>query len=154
MNVAARGAADAGTEIGELQRTLTWRDAFWVASGVPAYVLFSIGAIAATVGQPAWLVWVLSVLMGFVQAFTYAEIAGLFPNKSGGASVYGAIAWLRYSKILAPVTVWCNWFAWAPVLSLGAGLASSYMLTLLFPPQAAMTIEHDSATAREVFINV
>lgn len=130
--------------ISGLHRTLTWRDAFWVACGVPAYLLFSIGAIAATVGQPAWLVWVLSVLMGFVQAFTYAEIAGLFPNKSGGASVYGAIAWIRYGKLLAPVTVWCNWFAWAPVLSLGAALASNYMLTLLFPPQAA--IHHWSVT--------
>jgi amino acid transporter len=150
MNVAAQGVADGSAKIGELQRTLTWRDAFWVASGVPAYVLFSIGAIAATVGQPAWLVWVLSVLMGFVQAFTYAEIAGLFPNKSGGASVYGAIAWLRYSKILAPVTVWCNWFAWAPVLSLGAGLASSYMLTLLFPPQAA--IHHWSITLLDLSV--
>ena len=150
MNVAAQGVADGGNKVGELQRTLTWRDAFWVASGVPAYVLFSIGAIAATVGQPAWLVWVLSVLMGFVQAFTYAEIAGLFPNKSGGASVYGAIAWLRYSKILAPVTVWCNWFAWAPVLSLGAGLASSYMLTLLFPPQAA--IHHWSITLLDLSV--
>ena len=119
-----------------LTRTLTWRDAFWVACGVPAYLLFSIGAIAATVGQPAWLVWGISVLMGFVQAFTYAEIAGLFPDKSGGASVYGAIAWLPHGKLLAPITVWCNWFAWAPVLSLGAALASSYLLTLLFPPQA------------------
>ena len=100
MNVAAQGVADGEAKTGELQRTLTWRDAFWVACGVPAYLLFSIGAIAATVGQPAWLVWVLSVLMGFVQAFTYAEIAGLFPNKSGGASVYGAIAWIRYGKLL------------------------------------------------------
>src|SRR5579864_1039792 len=121
-----------------LQRTLTWRDAFWVACGVPAYVLFSIGAIAATVGQPAWLVWVLSVLMGFVQAFTYAEIAGLFPNKSGGASVYGAIAWLRYSKLVAPVSVWCNWFAWSPVLAIGSGLAAGYILSGLFAPDSVV----------------
>jgi amino acid transporter len=144
MNVVAEGAEEGTSAPGGLQRTLTWRDAFWVACGVPAYLLFSIGAIAATVGQPAWLVWVLSVLMGFVQAFTYAEIAGLFPNKSGGASVYGAIAWIRYSKFLAPVTVWCNWFAWAPVLSLGAGLASNYLLMLLYPPGAA--IHHWSIT--------
>ena len=57
--------------------------------------------------------------MGFVQSFTYAEIAGLFPNKSGGASIYGAAAWVRYSKLIAPLSVWCNWFAWSPVLSLG-----------------------------------
>jgi amino acid transporter len=133
-----------------LQRTLTWRDAFWVACGVPAYLLFSIGAIPAVVGQPAWLVWMLSVLMGFIQAFTYAEIAGLFPNKSGGASVYGAMAWIRYGKFLAPVTVWCNWFAWAPVLSLGAALASSYMLTLIFPPHAA--IHHWSITLLDLSV--
>jgi len=35
---------------------------------------------------------------GLPASFTYAEIAGLFPNKSGGASIYGATAWLRYSK--------------------------------------------------------
>jgi amino acid transporter len=119
-----------------LHRKISWTGAFWVASGVPALVLFSIGAIAATVGQPAYVVWIVSILMGFIQAFTYAEIAGLFPNKSGGASVYGAIAWVRYSKFIAPVSVWCNWFAWSPVLSIGSGLAAGYMLTSLFAPDA------------------
>ncbi|WP_442165572.1 hypothetical protein, partial [Rhizobium leguminosarum] len=45
-------------------------------------------------------------------------------NKSGGASVYGATAWLRYSKFIAPLSVWCNWFAWSPVLSLGCAIAA------------------------------
>ena len=67
-----------------LHRSINWTGAFWVASGVPALVLFSMGAIAATVGKPAWLVWVVSISFGFIQAFTYAEIAGLFPHKTGG----------------------------------------------------------------------
>ncbi|MFO0753019.1 MAG: APC family permease [Thermodesulfovibrionales bacterium] len=117
----------------ELQRTISWTGAFWVASGVPALVLFSIGAIAATIGAPSWFVWTLSMIMGFSQSFTYAEIAGLFPNKSGGASVYGAIAWVRYSKLVAPLSTWCNWFAWSPVLAIGTGLAAGYILTSLFP---------------------
>jgi len=122
-----------------LQRKIDWTGAFWVASGVPALVLFSIGAIAATVGKPAWIVWAVSIGFGFLQAFTYAEIAGLFPSKSGGASVYGAIAWVPYSKLFAPVSVWCNWFAWTPVLAIGSGLTAGYLLTLLFPdPQAAV----------------
>ena len=66
-------------------------------------VLFSIGGIAGTAGKVAFVVWTLSMIMGFLQSFTYAEIAGLFPNKSGGASVYGAAAWLRYSKLIAPL---------------------------------------------------
>lgn len=123
---------------GELHRTIGWSHAFWVASGVPALVLFSIGAIAATVGKPSALVWFISVTFGFIQAFTYAEIAGMYPQKSGGASVYGAMAWVRYSKIIAPLSVWCNWFAWTPVLAIGTGLAAGYILTGLFPEDAAI----------------
>lgn len=121
-----------------LQRKISWTGAFWVASGVPALVLFSIGGIAATVGKASWLVWTISIVFGFIQAFTYAEIAGLFPGKSGGASVYGAVAWVRYSKMLAPVSVWCNWFAWSPVLAIGSGIGAGYILSLLFAPDAAI----------------
>jgi amino acid transporter len=121
-----------------LIRSIDWKDAVWIAMGVPAVVLFSIGAIAATVGTPSWSVWTISVLFGLLQAFTYAEIAGLFPNKSGGASVYGAAAWLRYGKMIAPISVWTNWFAWSPVLAIGSGLAASAILRILVPADAAM----------------
>lgn len=121
-----------------LQRTISWKGAFWVASGAPAFLLFNIGALSATVGQPAWVLWIVSILMGFVQSFVYAEIAGLFPHKSGGASVYGAVAWVRYSKFIAPISVWCNWFAWSPVLALGTALAGGYILTALFPADAVI----------------
>ena len=127
---------DANTSAGgesQLLRHIDWRGAFWVASGVPPLVLFSIGGIAGTTGTPAFLIWTASMIMGFIQSFTYAEIAGLFPNKSGGSSVYGATAWLRYSKFIAPLSVWCNWFAWSPVLSLGCSIAAGYILNALFP---------------------
>lgn len=125
---------------GELVRSIDWRGAFWVASGVPALVLFSIGGIAGTVGIPAFAIWAVSMVMGFVQSFTYAEIAGLFPNKSGGASVYGAAAWLKYGKFIAPLSVWCNWFAWTPVLSLGSAIAAGYILGILEPVPGAEAI--------------
>jgi len=123
---------------GGLRREITWRDVFWVASGVPPLVLFSIGGIAATIGNPSWVVWIVSVLMGYVQAHTYAEIAGLFPSKSGGASVYGAAAWVRYARIIAPFSVWCNWIAWSPVLAIGSGIAAGYIFTALFPADSAI----------------
>lgn len=125
-------SAQSGTE-NTLLRTIDWRGAFWIASGVPALVLISIGGMGATAGKVAFLVWFISVLMGFCQAFSYAEIAGLFHNKSGGAAIYGAAAWLRYSKLIAPLSVWCNWFAWTPVLSLGCAIAAGYILNALAP---------------------
>ena len=134
--VAAAKTANTVPATSELHRVIGWKDAFWVASGVPALVLFSIGGIAATVGTPSVLVWTLSVIFGFLQAFTYAEIAGLFPNKSGGASVYGAAAWVRYSKFIAPLSVWCNWLAWTPVLAIGCGIAAGYILNALLPSRS------------------
>jgi amino acid transporter len=129
------GARETGS--GQMVRALDWRGAFWVAAGVPPLVLFSIGGIAGTTGKLAFAVWMISMVMGFLQSFTYAEMAGMFGNKSGGTSVYGATAWLRYSKLVAPLSVWCNWFAWSPVLSLGCAIAAGYILNALFPIPAA-----------------
>ncbi|MBS0255767.1 MAG: APC family permease [Proteobacteria bacterium] len=123
---------------GELHRSLDWKGAFWASSGVPAGVLLTMGGIATVIGQPSWVVWIVSILMGFMQSFVYAEIAGLYPHKSGGASVYGAAAWLPYSKFVAPISVWCNWLAWSPVLTLGTSLAAGYIMASLFPPTAAI----------------
>ncbi len=157
MTTATAGEASGGR--GELHRTIDWKGAFWVASGVPALVLFSIGGIAGTVGVPAFAVWTVSMIMGFIQSFTYAEIAGLFPNKSGGASVYGAAAWLKYGKFIAPLSVWCNWFAWSPVLSLGSAIAAGYIMDYVehapaaeavaqyIAAQAAAGVTVDEATA-------
>lgn len=136
MTDVVEAGISAGTE-GKLIRALDWKGAFWVAAGVPPLVLFSIGGIAGTTGKLAFAVWIISMIMGFLQSFTYAEIAGMFGNKSGGASVYGATAWLRYSKFIAPLSVWCNWFAWSPVLSLGCAIAAGYILNAFFPIPAA-----------------
>jgi amino acid transporter len=142
VTIAAEGTQTADSRsqgaTATLERGIDWTGAFWVASGVPPLVLFSIGSVAATVGKLSWIVWTASIAMGFIQSFTYAEIAGLFPNKSGGASVYGAIAWVRYSKLVAPVSVWCNWFAWSPVLAIGSGLAAGYILSGLFAPDSVV----------------
>ena len=118
---------------GEMVRTIDWKGAFWIASGVPALVLFSIGGIAGVAGRLAFLVWTISILMGFVQSFTYAEIAGMFGSKSGGPAVYGGTAWIKYNKFLAPLLVWCYWYAWSPVLSLGCALAAGYILSAWAP---------------------
>jgi amino acid transporter len=131
-------AGESGEKTLGLERGIDWTGAFWVASGVPPLVLFSIGAVAATVGKLSWIIWAVSIALGFIQSFTYAEIAGLFPNKSGGTSIYGAIAWVRYSKVIAPISVWCNWFAWSPVQATGSALAAGYILSGLFAPDAAI----------------
>jgi amino acid transporter len=138
MSAAAEDTVAVAPKAAGLERGIDWTGAFWVASGVPPLVLFSIGAVAATVGKLSWVIWALSIAMGFIQSFTYAEIAGLFPDKAGGTSIYGAIGWVRYGKLIAPVSVWCNWFAWSPVQATGSALAAGYILTGIFAPDSAV----------------
>jgi amino acid transporter len=143
VSTAAEAAvAGASDKAAGLERGIDWTGAFWVASGVPPLVLFSIGAVAATVGKLSWVIWMLSIAMGFIQSFTYAEIAGLFPDKAGGTSIYGAIGWVRYGKLIAPISVWCNWFAWSPVQATGSALAAGYILNGLFAPEALINTWH------------
>ena len=46
--------------------------------------------------------------------------------------MHGATAWIRYSRILAPLSLWSNWLAWTPVLAIGAGLGAGYLLSIFF----------------------
>ena len=96
--------------------------------------MFNLGGISAVTGTISPLVWTCSVLLGFMELFIYAEIAGLHPSKSGGTAVHGATAWVRYSKIIAPMSIWSNWLAWSPILAIGSGLASGYLLSIFVPP--------------------
>src|SRR6202521_4680303 len=135
-SIAEVTAGEAGAKSAGLERGIDWTGAFWVASGVPPLVPFSIGGVAATVGKLSWIIWIASIAMGFIQSFTYAEIAGLFPNKAGGTSIYAATAGVRYGKLIAPLSVWCNWFAWSPVQATGSALAAGYILAGLYAPDA------------------
>ena len=84
-------------------RTVSWAAiVFFIAAGVPAYVLFSMGGIAFS--ADARTAWTLSMVIGFLDCFIYAEIAGLHPRKSGGTAVHGATAWIRYSQFTAPLS--------------------------------------------------
>jgi len=118
---------------GGLKREIRWTHAVWVASGAPALVLFSIGGIAATVGSPSWLCWIVSVLIGSIQMFTYAEVCSMFSHKSGGTAIAGSMAWLKYGKIFPAISAWTYWLGWTPVIAIGTSLASGYVLSALFP---------------------
>jgi len=41
--------------------------------------------------------------------------------------VFGAQAWKRYFRPIAPLNIWGYWFAWSPVLAIGGLLMGSYI---------------------------
>lgn len=125
------GAASSGEP--ELLRNIRWPDAVWIAAGVPALLVFSVGYIATLDGPISVIVWIVSVLVGIGMAFVYAELAGMFPAKSGGPPVFGAQAWKRYFKPIAPLDIWGYWFAWSPVISIGGLLMGDYIQSEWIP---------------------
>lgn len=118
-----------------LARTLTWWDGFNIGLGVPVLLIFSVGSVVVLTGTLSPLIWVISVCIGFLQAFVWAEMAGMFPHKSGGHSLYGSEVLRRYNRFLPPLDVWGNWFAWSPVLAIGALLIGGYAQTQWLPGQ-------------------
>src|SRR4051794_26545590 len=118
-----------------MRRDVNWLQVVFIAAGSPALVMFNLGALSAVTGTISPLIWTVSVLLGFLELFVYAEIAGLHPHKSGGTAVHGATAWVRYSKIVAPMSIWANWLAWSPILAIGSGLASGYLLSIFLPAE-------------------
>jgi amino acid transporter len=129
------GRPKSAAEAFGLARSLTWFDGFSIALGVPALLLFSVGSIVVLTGTLSPFVWIVSVTIGLVQAFIFAQMAGTFPRKSGGHSLYGAEAWKRRNRFLPPLTVWGNWFAWSPVLAIGGLLIGGYVQNQWLPGQ-------------------
>jgi amino acid transporter len=127
---------DIGIQVSDkkrMKRDVNWLQVVFIAAGAPALVMFNLGALSAVVGTVAPLVWAISVVLGYIELYIYAEIAGLHPHKTGGTAVHGATAWVRYSKVVAPISIWSNWLGWSPVLAIGAGLASGYLLSVFVP---------------------
>src|SRR5215211_155228 len=127
------GARQVAVPETELVRAIRWYDAFWIASGVPALLVFSVGYVAILNGPVSVVIWIAAVLIGLAMAFVYAELAGMFPEKSGGPPVFGAQAWKRNLKPIAPLNIWGYWFAWSPVSAIGGLLMGSYIQTEWFP---------------------
>ena len=96
--------------------------------------MFSLGGISAITGTISPLVWTISASIGLIAAFAYAEMAAMMPNKSGGTANYGATAWIRHVKVIAPMSVWGNWIAYSPILAIGSGLGAGYLLLIFVPP--------------------
>ncbi len=75
----------------------------------------------------------ISIVMGFLQSFTYAEIAGMFGNKSWrcfGLWRHGLVAILQFHR---PSVGLVQLVRVVTLLSLGCVIAAGYILNALFP---------------------
>lgn len=103
------------TEVSEgtFEKAMSWRAALSLAVTLPAIALTVIGYWIGALG--AWTavtLLALSSIMAIAQNFVYAELASMFPKKSGGIALYAFEAWKRVSRwvgALAAAGYWAGW---------------------------------------------
>ena len=89
--------ASAVVEERELLKAMTWWDGFVVALANPGFLIGSLGASIGALGTTgAFVLWTISICLGALQNNIHAELAAMFPSKSGGIALYAHEAWRKY----------------------------------------------------------
>jgi amino acid transporter len=118
----------------ELLKTLRWYDGFVICLANPGFLLGSLGwTVLDLGGWGAALIWGITAAIVFPVTVIYSELAGMFPDKSGGLSIYANEGWRKYTTLVGPVSTFGYWIGWSVVLSF-LGLFVGYIAqTAWFP---------------------
>ncbi|MFN8205246.1 MAG: APC family permease [Solirubrobacteraceae bacterium] len=116
-----------------LLKAMSWWDGFMVALANPGFLLAALGASVGALGTlGAMVLWTVSVSIGALQNNIYAELAAMFPNKSGGISVFAHEAWRKYFAPIGALATFGYWFAWSTVLSISGLIAGTLIQAEFF----------------------
>jgi len=125
--------ATAQVEERELVKAMSWWDGFMVALANPGFLIAALGASVGALGTTgAVVLWLVSVLIGALQNNVYAELATMFPNKTGGIAVFAHEAWRRYLTLIGPLATFGYWFAWSSVLAISGLVAGTLVQAEFF----------------------
>jgi amino acid transporter len=124
--------AEVAVDERRLLKTIRWWDGFVIGLANPGFLLIGLwGSILALGGKPAIILWIISALIGALQAYIYCEPAAMFPDKPGGLSVYAREGWRKHFSFAGPIAVFGYWFAWSSVLAIYGSLIG-YLLIFEF----------------------
>jgi amino acid transporter len=116
-----------------LHRSVTWRSSLLLAVGAGLQVTVVMGAMAGELGNLHVLVWSGAALIGLVQCFLIAELAGNAPHRAGGVATYAQEAFGSRAPWLAALSGWGYWFAWTPGIAVNPILAAEYLHSTITP---------------------
>src|SRR5437867_1225570 len=110
--------ATAAVEERQLLKTLRWYDGFVIALANPGFLLGSLGySVGDLGGWGAALLWGISAIVAVFINTIYSELAAMFPDKSGGLSLYAHEAWRKYTTLVGPIATFGYWIGWSVVLA-------------------------------------
>ena len=126
--------ATAVVEERQLLKSLRWWDGFVIALCNPGFLISSLGFTMGALGTTgALLLWTMSALIGLMQAWIYSEAATMFPDKTGGISLYGHEGWRSRFSLVGPIGAFGYWIGWSVVLSIFGNLIGALIQSQWFP---------------------
>jgi len=118
--------AEAVVEERHLIKSLRWWDGFTIAMCNPGFLFASLGFTMGVFGVlGSVIMWGVSAIIGMVLTWIYVEPAMMFPNKSGGISLYANEAWRKYTTFVGPIATFGYWIGWSVVLAIIGNLIGS-----------------------------
>src|SRR3954462_13754914 len=118
--------ATAEVEERQLLKAMTWWDGFVVALANPGFLIAGLGGSIGALGTTgAFVLWSISITLGALQNNIHAELASMFPNKSGGIALYAHEAWRKYLTIVGPLATFGYWIGWSVVLAVNGLVAGT-----------------------------
>ncbi len=89
--------ASAEVEERQLLKAMSWWDGFVVALANPGFLIAALGGSIGALGTTgAFVLWSISIVLGALQNNIHAELAAMFPYKSGGIALFAHEAWRKY----------------------------------------------------------
>jgi amino acid transporter len=118
--------ATAHVEERQLLKAMSWWDGFVVALANPGFLIAALGGSIGALGTGgAVVLWTISICLGALQNNIHAELACMFPNKSGGIALYAHEAWRKYLTLIGPLATFGYWIGWSVVLSINGLVAGT-----------------------------
>jgi amino acid transporter len=118
--------ATAQVEERQLLKAMTWWDGFVVALANPGFLIAGLGGSIGVLGTTgAFVLWTISIALGAMQNNIHAELASMFPNKSGGIALYAHEAWRKYLSFIGPLATFGYWIGWSVVLAVNGLVAGT-----------------------------
>ena len=128
--------ATAAVEERQLLKTLRWYDGFVIALANPGFLLGSLGySVGDLGGWGAAMLWGISAFVAVFINTIYSELAAMFPEKSGGLSLYAHEAWRKYTTLVGPIATFGYWIGWSVVLSVNGLFIGQIIQGAWFPSE-------------------
>lgn len=133
----AEGPTQALTALpAERRGLLRWQDGVVLSLTMPAALIATLGYSIGSLGTwDAIALWGASMVIATATNWIYTELAAMFPEKTGGISLYAWEGWRRRLTLVGPVATFGYWFAWSSSIAVYGAIVGDLFEAEWFPGQ-------------------